>query len=68
LNCHRNPEKYLRPRDQVFNMIYQQPTSSAPVVMDGKSYNDQDSLGAALVKKYELRTVQDITSCNTCHR
>jgi len=68
LNCHRNPEKYLRPRDQVFNMVYQQPTSSAPVVVDGTSFADQDSLGAALVKKYELRTVQDITSCNTCHR
>src|SRR5437867_1800293 len=22
LNCHRNPEKYLRPRDQVFNLNY----------------------------------------------
>ena len=20
LDCHRNPEKYIRPRDQVFNM------------------------------------------------
>ena len=39
-----------------------------PVVVDGTSYADQDSLGAALVKKYQLRTVQDITSCNTCHR
>jgi Cytochrome c7 and related cytochrome c len=68
LNCHRAPEKYLRPRDQVFNMVYQEPTSTVPVVVDGTSYIDQDSLGAALVKKYELRTVQDITSCNTCHR
>ncbi len=23
LDCHRAPEKYLRPRDQVFNMAYQ---------------------------------------------
>ncbi len=68
LNCHRAPEKFLRPREQVFNMRYQQPTTSLPVQVDGTSYTDQDSLGSALVKKYRLRTVQDITSCNTCHR
>ncbi len=68
LNCHRAPEKFLRPRDQVFNMRYQQPTASQPVQIDGQSYTDQTSLGLALVKKYQLRTVQDITSCNTCHR
>jgi hypothetical protein len=68
LNCHRAPEKFLRPRDQVFNMRYQQPTASQPVQIDGQSYTDQTTLGLALVKKYQLRTVQDITSCNTCHR
>ena len=25
LECHREPEKHLRPRDQVFNMRYEQP-------------------------------------------
>ena len=68
LNCHRAPEKYLRPRDQVFNMRYQQPSASLPVQVDGASYTDQNALGLALVKKYQLRTVQDITSCSTCHR
>jgi hypothetical protein len=68
LNCHRAPEKFLRPRDQVFNMRYQQPTESSPVQIDGVTYTDQTSLGLALVKKYQLRTEQDITSCNTCHR
>jgi hypothetical protein len=68
LNCHRAPEKFLRPREQVFNMRYQQPTTSSPVEIDGTGYRDQDSLGSALMKKYQLRTVQDITSCNTCHR
>jgi len=68
LNCHRAPEKFLRPREQVFNMRYQQPTAWLPVEVDGVSYTDQDSLGSTLVKKYQLRTVQDITSCNTCHR
>jgi hypothetical protein len=68
LNCHRAPENYLRPRDQVFNMRYQQPTAALPVQVDGVAYTDQDAMGAALAKKYQLRTVQDITSCSTCHR
>ncbi len=68
LDCHRGPEKYLRPRDQVFNMRYEQPTGSKPVEVDGKEYTDQLALGTDLVKKYKLRTVTDITSCSTCHR
>ena len=68
LECHRAPEKNLRPRDQVFNMRYQQPATDNPVLFDGKSFSQQDSLGMYLVKKYKLRTVADITSCSTCHR
>jgi hypothetical protein len=68
LDCHRAPEKYLRPRDQVFNMRYQQPSRGTPLALDGKTYTDQDSLGKDLISKYKLRTVGDITSCNTCHR
>ena len=68
LDCHRAPEKYLRPREQVFNMRYEQPSAFKPVSLDGKTYNEQISLGKALVSKYKLRSVQDITSCSTCHR
>jgi len=68
LDCHRAPEKYLRPRDQVFNMRYEQPSSGKPVTVDGKSYIDQLSLGTDLGHKYSLRSVADITSCSTCHR
>jgi cytochrome c peroxidase len=79
LECHRAPEKNLRPRDQVFNMHYQPPSASSPVPFDEKNFMDQDSLGAYLVKKYSIRTgtlmtsdhqrsVSDITSCSTCHR
>lgn len=68
LDCHRRPEKYLRPRDQVFNMRYQQPTGFQPVTFNGKKYYGQLELGRELVKQYHLRTVQDITSCSTCHR
>ena len=72
LNCHREPEKFLRPRKDVFNMKYQQPTPENPVkaMIGGKqeSFTDQLVLGTALRKEYHLRTSQDITSCSTCHR
>jgi hypothetical protein len=68
LDCHRAPEKYLRPRDQVFNMRYEQPSSDKPVSVEGKEYADQLTLGRDLKDKYKLRTVADITSCSTCHR
>jgi cytochrome c7-like protein len=68
LDCHRAPEKNLRPRDQVFNMRYEEPSSGKPIMVDGKTYTDQISLGRDLVTKYKLRTVADITTCSTCHR
>jgi hypothetical protein len=68
IDCHRAPEKYLRPKDQVFNMRYEQPSTGKPVTVDGKSYTDQLALGADLRAKYHLRTEADITSCSTCHR
>ena len=39
-----------------------------PVVVDGRSFTDQIELGSALLKKYNVRSVKDITSCSTCHR
>jgi hypothetical protein len=72
LDCHRAPEKYLRPREQVFNMRYQPPQNDPvgknQVEFGGKAYNDQEELGNALRAAYKVRSVQDITSCNTCHR
>ena len=68
LECHRAPEKQLRPRDQVFNLRYAQPTPELPVEVDGQEFTDQESLGKALISKYQVRNVKDITSCNTCHR
>ncbi|HEX5474724.1 MAG TPA: cytochrome c3 family protein [Vicinamibacterales bacterium] len=55
LNCHRNPAKYVRPRDQVFNMNWTPPA-------------DDPGLGARLVKDYKIMDVRQLTSCSTCHR
>ncbi len=55
IDCHRQPEKYLRPKDQVFNMAYQAPP-------------DQIALGLKLKQEYHIRSAQELTSCSTCHR
>jgi hypothetical protein len=52
LDCHRQPERYLRPREQVFNASYEPPA-------------DQLALGQSLAKEYGIHTR---TSCSTCHR
>jgi hypothetical protein len=55
LSCHRAPEQFLRPRDQVFNMAYVAP-------------DDQLTLGARLKQEYNVASVEHLTSCSTCHR
>lgn len=55
LNCHRSPEKFLRPRDEEFNVDYRPPA-------------DQIALGKALAKKYHLLSRQMMESCSLCHR
>jgi hypothetical protein len=55
LNCHRNPEKYVRPRDQVFTMGWTPPIP-------------QEQLGPQLVKEYKIAPSFRLTNCSTCHR
>ena len=52
LDCHRHPERYVRPVDQVFNMEYQPPAN-------------QLQYGRQLVALYNI---ESLTSCSTCHR
>jgi hypothetical protein len=52
LDCHRAPEKYVRPRSEVFNPVYQAP-------------RNQTEIGLKLVKEYKI---QRLTNCTTCHR
>ena len=68
LNCHREPEKELRPRESVFDMTYEQPSQGRPVTVNGQTFTDQIALGSYLKKLYHLRSERDITSCSTCHR
>jgi hypothetical protein len=52
LECHRNPERYVRPKGEVFNAAWEPPI-------------DQLEKGRELVKLYG---VKPRTSCSTCHR
>lgn len=52
LDCHRNPELYVRPPSEVFRMDYTQPSNQA-------------ELGARLVDEYKI---QRLTDCSACHR
>jgi hypothetical protein len=55
LDCHRAPEKYIRPREDVFNMAYQAPAN-------------QLELGLRLKREYNIASVEHMTSCSICHR
>jgi hypothetical protein len=55
LDCHRAPEKYLRPRNEVFNMAYEAPA-------------DQIELGTRLKTEYKVAGIEHMTSCSVCHR
>jgi len=53
--CHRAPEKFIRPKSEVFNMQWQ----------DG----DLDEGERAKLKAdYKIRSKEMMTSCSTCHR
>ena len=55
LECHRAPERFVRPRQYVFRMDWQPP-------------EDQLALGRKLVKEYKIQSVAVLASCSTCHR
>ncbi|PYT82232.1 MAG: cytochrome C [Acidobacteria bacterium] len=55
IDCHRNPEPYLRPMDQVY-------------VMDWRPGPNQEELGKEFARERNLRTTAELTSCSTCHR
>jgi hypothetical protein len=54
LNCHRAPEKFIRPREEVFNMDWTPPA-------------DQVARGQELLQQYHVDTSK-LTNCSICHR
>ncbi|MGH9574132.1 MAG: cytochrome c3 family protein [Candidatus Acidiferrales bacterium] len=68
LDCHRQPEKNLRPKSEVFNAFYQQPSRNNPVTYNGATYTDQLTLGRKLLTDYKIHDERFMQSCSTCHR
>ena len=54
LDCHRSPEKNLRPRDQVYSMTW-------------KPSGDDDVLGHKLLIQYGIDK-RRLSDCSVCHR
>jgi hypothetical protein len=52
LDCHRAPERYLRPKSEVYSTSYRPPSN-------------QLELGRKLAAEYKVQTQ---VSCSTCHR
>lgn len=55
LECHRNPEQFLRPREFIY-------------VMDWQPTEDQATLGAELAQAYHVRDGVRLSECYICHR
>jgi hypothetical protein len=54
LDCHRAPEKYIRPKGEVYTMGWVPPSP-------------QSEIGRDLVKKYNVK-VSQLSDCSICHR
>ncbi|MBK8048253.1 MAG: cytochrome c3 family protein [Anaerolineales bacterium] len=54
LDCHRNPENHIRPRDAVLTMGWTAPT-------------DQAEMGSTLVAEYGIEKAR-LMDCSVCHR
>jgi hypothetical protein len=54
LECHRAPERFVRPREYVFDL-------------DWRPAEDQLALGRRLVEQYHIKVGQ-LTNCSVCHR
>jgi len=55
LSCHRAPENFVRPQQEVWNMEWKAPA-------------DQATVGPALVKEYHIAGPDRLTDCSICHR
>jgi hypothetical protein len=55
LDCHRKPERFVRPREHILRMDWQPPVN-------------QIEEGRRLVKIYNIQPPAVLTSCSICHR
>ncbi len=54
LDCHRNPEKNIRPREYVYDLAWQP--------KEGQEFDP-----VALKQEYHVLSKYQMTNCSTCH-
>ena len=55
LSCHREPEKFIRPKSEIYNMKWQDADLSPKQRLE-------------LKEQYKIRSKEMLTSCSVCHR
>jgi hypothetical protein len=55
LQCHREPEKFIRPQSEIYNIQW-----------NDNELSDEQRL--QLKADYKIRSQEMLTSCSTCHR
>jgi hypothetical protein len=79
LECHRNPENFLRPQEEVYNLDwkpddvkpaefvakYGQPHDVDPAEFAKKKKLTQQEIGQTLKEKWDVKPP---TNCQGCHR
>ena len=58
LECHRAPEKFVRPKERVFDMTWRPVNKTDMDLVEGRS----------IVARYKIQDKKVLTSCSTCHR
>jgi hypothetical protein len=53
--CHRAPERFIRPKAEIYNMRWQ-------------DADIDEAKRQELKKEYKIRSKEMMTSCSTCHR
>jgi hypothetical protein len=58
LQCHREPEKFIRPKDKIFDMKWRLQNKSDEQMADALRWKEE----------YKILDTKTMTSCSTCHR
>jgi hypothetical protein len=58
LECHRAPERFVRPKDKIFDMKWRPQNTT----------NEEIAEGRRLVGEYKIQKRNILESCSTCHR
>ena len=58
LECHRKPERFIRPSSEIFNMAWRRENKSETELEEGRK----------LLRIFKIQDKEVLTSCSTCHR